>query len=177
MPNIDDIPECLDELLPEEDWIRESLFAFSELRLSMQMQSLEESSKDRKVVVPQLKDRSAWYKFCLGDKSRNVSSPCDLHDEVSADAAILNSIDVQKKTLARQFDIVLTSSCSSEEDIEDADEPFPLTDEIEEEVEATSQWQGETNVSPSTALMVSKRSSSIALFLPSTLRSYNSTRC
>lgn len=66
MPDIEDIVVCHEDLLPSAEWERDVISAFSDLRSLLARLSLTEASRERKLLVPQLKDEDAWHKFCLG---------------------------------------------------------------------------------------------------------------
>ena len=51
MPEIDDIPSCPIEFIPSEEWIRDIIHSFSELRMSLYSLGQMESSKERIIVV------------------------------------------------------------------------------------------------------------------------------
>ena len=71
MPKVDEVATCPEHYLPKPDWERDVISTFSDRRAMMNRLSLELSSRDRTVAVPQLKDERAWYKFCLGSESYN----------------------------------------------------------------------------------------------------------
>ncbi|KAJ1388259.1 hypothetical protein B484DRAFT_3071 [Ochromonadaceae sp. CCMP2298] len=68
MPQVDAILACPVEHLPSEQWQREMLYAFSELRETLYAQSQQEAGKPRRVKVPAMKDEAAWHRFCLADE-------------------------------------------------------------------------------------------------------------
>mmetsp|Transcript_7823 Transcript_7823/g.11689 ORF Transcript_7823/g.11689 Transcript_7823/m.11689 type:complete len:397 (+) Transcript_7823:1-1191(+) len=144
MPSIEEISPCPEEYLPDESWIRSTVHAFSELRLSLQGASTLESSKERKIAVPQLKDKVSWFKFCFGaDKIQNGS---EVEESSAEKRKIEEHIEIQKRELAKQFEIPMNSNyeCEDDEDIESID-----NGEV-----AVDQWTGDVKVSPSTSLML-----------------------
>jgi Survival motor neuron (SMN) interacting protein 1 (SIP1) len=68
MPEIEEVLSCHEHLLPSVEWERDVISAFSELRALLTRLSLSTASRERKLVVPQLKDEQAWLKFCLGSE-------------------------------------------------------------------------------------------------------------
>jgi hypothetical protein len=75
MPLIDDIPTCNNELLPTLNWENTMLSEFSELRSMLSVLALDERTRERKLVVPLLKDINAWHRFCLAneiDEENNI---------------------------------------------------------------------------------------------------------
>lgn len=68
MPEIEEVLSCPEHLLPSVEWERDVISAFSELRALLTRLSLSTASRERKLVVPQLKDEQAWLKFCLGSE-------------------------------------------------------------------------------------------------------------
>eukprot|EP01038_Epipyxis_sp_PR26KG_P012487 gene12487-16753_t len=78
MPEIEDIAPCPIEYQPTEEWQREILYAFSELRTNIYQLSLSESSRERKIIVPALKNGRAWQLFCFGEIDNDIY---DEHEE------------------------------------------------------------------------------------------------
>ena len=68
MPEIEEVLPCPEHLLPSVEWERDVISAFSELRALLARLSLTTASRERKLVVPQLKDEQAWLRFCLGSE-------------------------------------------------------------------------------------------------------------
>ena len=69
MPKVETVATCPEQYLPKPDWERDVIATFSELRSMMARLAEAESSKERSIPVPQLKDEKAWHKFCLGAES------------------------------------------------------------------------------------------------------------
>ena len=69
MPKVEMVASCPEQYLPKPDWERDVIATFSELRSMMARLAESESSKERSIPVPQLKDEKAWHKFCLGAES------------------------------------------------------------------------------------------------------------
>ena len=107
MPTLVDIPTCPEELIPAEDWIRSVIHSFSELRMSLNKASISDSSKERKIAVPQLKDRDSWFKFCFGD---DLSPTLTSEEEEQVQESNLGSIEVRKAKLVDQFNSILSNS-------------------------------------------------------------------
>ena len=122
MPALVDISPCPDEFVPAEDWIRSVIHSFSALRLSLNKASSSDSSKERKIVVPQLKDRESWYMFCFGDYTSPILSS-EGEDELVTDSN-LDSIEVRKAKLVDQFNSILSNAecVSSDEEDEEGEE-------------------------------------------------------
>ena len=93
MPHIEQVVECPEHLLPSAGWERDVISSFSDLRALLARLSDTESSRERKLVVPQLKNEKAWHKFCLG-------SECypDEKEEIEVDD-LTNSLDVEQRKL------------------------------------------------------------------------------
>jgi len=68
MPQLENILSCPEAYLPSEEWQHQMLYSFSELRTNLYRMSLDDSSKERKVEVPTMKDISGWHRFCLADE-------------------------------------------------------------------------------------------------------------
>ena len=66
MPILEEVPQCPKDFLPEQSWEYETLNTFSVYRQQIILLSTKKESKERKIVVPTLKDSSGWSKFCLG---------------------------------------------------------------------------------------------------------------
>lgn len=86
MPNIQEVVVCPEDLLPSAEWERDVISAFSDLRSLLSRLSLTEASRERKLLVPQLKDENAWHKFCLGTE-------CDLEEITDSDEKTGMDID------------------------------------------------------------------------------------
>ena len=80
MPEVEAIATCDSEMLPSPDWERDVISTFSELRALLSRLSQSESSRQRKQLVPQLKDELAWHKFCLGSESMEFTSSLSSSD-------------------------------------------------------------------------------------------------
>jgi len=72
MPEIADIPLCPDELLPSVDWERETLAAFSELRVLLGCFGAR-GNQHRKQAVPPMKDSQGWHRFCFGTSAESTA--------------------------------------------------------------------------------------------------------
>lgn len=99
MPEIEHVAVCPEHLLPSTEWERDVISAFSDLRELLARLSLSETSRERKLVVPQLKDEQAWHKFCLG-------SECPKDDEFKSvtnmdvdEGAVTNTLDIEQRKL------------------------------------------------------------------------------
>jgi hypothetical protein len=93
MPNIEDIVVCHEDLLPSAEWERDVISAFSDLRSLLARLSLTEASRERKLVVPQLKDEDAWHKFCLGTEY-NLEGINDSDENTGMD---IDDIDIAQR--------------------------------------------------------------------------------
>lgn len=144
MPTIESIPICPENCLPDDEWIRSIVHSFSDLRMSILRSSALDDSKERKIAVPQLKDRESWHKFCFGEDLPQC--PHIPENPVS------EYLEVKKALLVEQFDIASSSAdCTAIRD-DEGDE----AESVDNEVEPSVLWQGATKVIPSTALMVRK---------------------
>ena len=103
MPEIEEVCTCPEHLLPSAEWERDVISAFSDLRALLARLSLSEGSRERKLVVPQLKDEQAWLKFCLNSEYTQevseilpVKSSSSLHGGMDVDE---NSYDFEQRKL------------------------------------------------------------------------------
>lgn len=103
MPEIEEVCTCPEHLLPSAEWERDVISAFSDLRALLARLSLSEGSRERKLVVPQLKDEQAWLKFCLDSEYQHeaseilpVKSSSSMHGGMDVDE---NSYDFEQRKL------------------------------------------------------------------------------
>jgi hypothetical protein len=166
VPDIEEVSACPDFLLPSQEWEKDVIVAFSELRALLARLSLSAESRERKQAVPQMKDEVAWYRFCLGSEIIN-----DHDTAVERDRSIENSeateIEKRKARLAEEMGIsfgVSSSSSSADIDhnggmggVDGADEGC---DELEGDDDADAggpaypEWNGNTNAIPTTTLLL-----------------------
>lgn len=157
------LPTCDDSYLPDEQWERDILEAFSELRVFIHRQSQLEVSKERKVPVPPMKDEDAWRVFCFGKNFRfedNVATPADEDEE---------AVKRRKIELSQLFGLAMSSGDDAHEEVdEDEDEDDNSDGEGGEiavvlEDEKTSkqsaiveykEWEGPENVTPTIPLLL-----------------------
>lgn len=66
MPATEGIASCPEEFIPDGEWENHCLHSFSELRILLESEGEQVHSKDRNIVVPQLKSELAWNQFCFG---------------------------------------------------------------------------------------------------------------
>lgn len=79
---------CPNKHLPNEQWERDILFSFSELRGYIYRKNESREDKTRKVAVPAMKDSNGWMIFCLGKVdamklSTFVSNENEINDRVN----------------------------------------------------------------------------------------------
>ena len=107
MPDIEHVAVCPEHLLPSTEWERDVISAFSDLRELLARLCLSESSRERKLAVPQLKDEQAWHKFCLGSEcSQDEEFKSVINMDVDEGAAT-NTLDIEQRKLelSRSLDI------------------------------------------------------------------------
>jgi len=85
MPEIDEIPVCSDELLPDRDWKNDIIADFSNLRQLLSDLAMEEKYRERKICIPQLKDKEAWHRFCLANE-------IDIEEKKNTDSNNINDV-------------------------------------------------------------------------------------
>ncbi|CAN0511900.1 unnamed protein product, partial [Ectocarpus sp. 12 AP-2014] len=67
MPSAEPVPACPEYLLPSEEWEREVLSTFVDLRQYMRRwKATAAVSPAEREPVPALKDSTGWHIFCLG---------------------------------------------------------------------------------------------------------------
>lgn len=168
MPTINSVSLCPVEYLPSRDWERETLHQFSELRLALYNKSLVEASKERRIAVPQLKDRNAWLAFCLGDEAQVAfeSSAVIVDSTTSSE----KSVNKRKRELAVGLGIEMVELEEGEEEENaeeigneaadmDVVEPDDDNDDMDMDIETPNlpsytSWTGLRGVEPSTALIL-----------------------
>jgi hypothetical protein len=74
MPQVEDILQCPVDCLPSDEWQREMLFSFSELRAKLDTLGSDPSTRDRKIAVPPMRDSDAWHRFCFASELGVVST-------------------------------------------------------------------------------------------------------
>ena len=66
MPTVEKVDECDPTFLPDEVWVSETLYTFSELRRTISQMAEHQGNKERVVKVPPMKHRKSWKQFCFG---------------------------------------------------------------------------------------------------------------
>ena len=66
MPTVEKVDECDPTFLPDEEWVSETLYTFSELRRTISQMAEHQGNKERVVKVPPMKHRKSWKQFCFG---------------------------------------------------------------------------------------------------------------
>ena len=97
MPDIEQVVVCPEHLLPSTEWERDVIAAFSDLRELLARLSLCVASRERKLIVPQLKDEEAWHKFCLGSEYSEQGQSCSNMDIDGSTAS--NALDIEQRKL------------------------------------------------------------------------------
>ena len=129
--------------------------------------SQTDASKERKEIVPQMKDRQGWYKFCLGENSSSSASS-DTNEKDSSEATLK-----RKRQLAELLGIAMDKSTVEMEDGEELEEDGEGEDEdasSEADNEeypdlnrglahylpgsALPEWTGSCGVTPSTSVLL-----------------------
>jgi hypothetical protein len=176
MPEVEDVADCPEFLLPSQDWEREVVAAFSDLRALLARLSLSEASRERKQVVPQLKDGAAWERFCLLAEIRRVSRDREIVDrERRASMEIAeNRIDrdvlERKAKLAEEMGITMGTSdafastsasvgaCAGsgvgDENGENNDDEAKGDSDGDKPATVYPEWTGTTNADPTTSLLL-----------------------
>ena len=97
MPEIKDIKQCPESLQPSDEWVKDVMYSFSELRGVLARLLATQQNKLRVVSVPAMKDVAAWRMFCLGEGeveenegyngiAQNVEDELDQHIVMEKDA-------------------------------------------------------------------------------------------
>lgn len=84
MPQLDEILQCPPEFLPNDNWVTDTMYSFSQLRMSLERSSWKVESRERKLAVPVMKDVDAWRRFCLGAYTSDVATSLPLPTAVIA---------------------------------------------------------------------------------------------
>lgn len=168
MPTANPVSLCPVQYLPSRSWERETLHQFSQLRLALYNKSLVEASKERRVVVPQLKDRNAWLVFCLGDEAQIAFEAASVIDSTLTNEKLVNK---RKRELAVGLGIEMVELEEGEEEEEDrvvATDDMNVADQGDDnddydmEIDVDdpnlvlyyTSWTGLRGVEPSTALIL-----------------------
>ena len=152
MPEIEDVVACPERLLPSAEWERDVISAFSDLRALLARLSLSNASRERKLVVPQLKDEKAWRRFCLG-------SEYSVHEVGSSGACV--RLEQRKLDLSRSLgiadedngDMVISTEDCFQNDSDDEES----TDCLPEGLSQTCNyavWSGAEDSLPTTSLLL-----------------------
>ena len=147
IPFVEDAYLCSEDMLPSEDWENDCVKDFSDLRLYITSLSEDDVIRERKVAVPQLKDKNAWNKFCFGVEyiEAEVSS-----DSFSKKFLLNDDIQLKKKLLLTQ---VLDCASDDGNKSDDSDDGRSEENAIGRAISSTL-WHGLANVSPSLSLML-----------------------
>lgn len=177
MPDIEEVHSCPEHLLPSVEWERDVISAFSELRALLSRLSLSTASRERKLVVPQLKDEQAWLKFCLGseyptEEVLRFNDPPKLANPRGGMDVIENNVDFEQRKLelSRSLQKVLRTGGSmttstygsyephgeqTESDEDDNADDFPCVPSQSETVSNSyAVWTGIEDSLPTTSLLL-----------------------
>lgn len=155
MPEIEEVVTCPERLLPSAEWERDVISAFSDLRALLARLSLSNASRERKLVVPQLKDEKAWCRFCLG-------SEYSVNGAGSSGASV--RLEQRKLDLSRSLGIadedngdtvMSTDDCSQmvQNDSDDEDSTGNLR-EGSSQTSSYAAWTGAEDSLPTTSLLL-----------------------
>ena len=157
MPSIDPIPTCSLDLLPSVQWETNLLHEFSQLRCLLERLACDESTRERKYVVPALKDHKGWYKFCFGDNNTTSNENIDIIDNEECESDDQMKEEDHAVTLKDKKKVLLDRVLQADEDDmaceDEGIEEKAINDAILA-VEMASEWKGMTNVAPSTSLLL-----------------------
>lgn len=169
--NMSSLPICQESCLPDDQWERDILDAFSELRVFIHRQSQLEMSKVRKVLVPPMKNETAWQAFCFGKDYRFHDNTNSSNGNSSNESRNEGEEEVKRRKIELSNMLGLTTAIDGECDIngevdqdEEDDEKKSDTDIIETTdtiattvkatASATSEWEGPVDVAPTVALLL-----------------------
>ena len=155
MPQIEEVVACPERLLPSASWERDVISAFSDLRALLARLSFSNASRERKLVVPQLKDERAWRRFCL-------ASEYSVNEVESSGTSI--RLEQRKLDLSRSLGIVDEVNDDMVISTEDCSEIFHNDSDDDESTgnmqEGSSQtcsyavWSGAEDSLPTTSLLL-----------------------
>ena len=152
MPDIEEVVACPERFLPSAEWERDVISAFSDLRALLARLSLSNASRERKLVVPQLKDEMAWRRFCLGSEYSV--------DEVGSSGSSVR-LEQRKLDLSRSLGIADEDNGDMIISTVDCCETFQNDSDDESELpECSSQscsyaaWSGAEDSLPTTSLLL-----------------------
>ena len=136
MPEIEKVDSCPEHLLPSTEWERDVIVAFSDLRALLARLSLSEASRERKLVVPQLKDEQAWHKFCLGSEYDTHGRP-NIYNDMDVDEKKQlqsSSYDIEQRKLELSRSIGITISGDDVDDsVAITSDDYPCNDSDNED--------------------------------------------
>ncbi|CAM9948869.1 unnamed protein product [Ectocarpus fasciculatus] len=85
MPSTEPVPACPEYLLPSEEWEREVLSTFVDLRQYMRRwKATAAVSPAEREPVPALKDSTGWHIFCLGYADQEEDDDEDVVESAAA---------------------------------------------------------------------------------------------
>lgn len=175
------LPVCNESFLPDDQWEREILDAFSELRVFIHRQSQLEATKARKVPVPPMKDEAAWRVFCFGKNftvkdlsSSNAAQGThflpggqmsegegdgDLEDVKRRKIELTRMLGLNPDGAEDKKDTDDKDACDVEVDdddnSEDADaEPVDHAAKVPSALPVYKEWEGPADVAPTVALLL-----------------------
>ena len=167
MPEIDAIEECPEHLQPTEDWVCDVLYAFSELRLTLDRLGSDKENKERSVKVPAMKDANAWSCFCLGVPHVDDSEGGKDMEDDGAEAGDtkmdtnMNEEEQEDPLLAllqsKKRALELVDNAAMNEDgevIEERGKDKGKKNGAEEKEKSYEKWEGVYNHQPTTALLL-----------------------
>lgn len=92
MPQLDEIASCAQDLIPDDQWVQEAIYTFSELRRTLGHLAKDPVNKERTMRVPPMKHDKSWLQFCLGlepsQEKRNA-----IKEEDSGDSGAIGNFD------------------------------------------------------------------------------------
>eukprot|EP00603_Paraphysomonas_imperforata_P010621 CAMPEP_0114451594 /NCGR_PEP_ID=MMETSP0104-20121206/1066_1 /TAXON_ID=37642 ORGANISM="Paraphysomonas imperforata, Strain PA2" /NCGR_SAMPLE_ID=MMETSP0104 /ASSEMBLY_ACC=CAM_ASM_000202 /LENGTH=483 /DNA_ID=CAMNT_0001623791 /DNA_START=1 /DNA_END=1452 /DNA_ORIENTATION=+ len=101
MPKVKDIPTCHEMFLPSMEWENEVVETFSRFRQYLDKMSKDLSTRERKYVVPSMKDEASWFGFCLGGSLAEADGSAEMEAANRAKIAdtINGDVDLRKNML------------------------------------------------------------------------------
>eukprot|EP01033_Poteriospumella_lacustris_P004499 gene4499-3216_t len=131
MPEVESIPTCPESHLPSDEWERNILSTFSELRLSLAAKSAITSAA-RTIAVPSMKDRAGWIAFCL-NIDLSLSQDVIQQDLAVAFAGDSEDADISIKKRKRELAENLGIAMDAEDgEVPENDAPEASMDVVEE---------------------------------------------
>lgn len=149
MPKVNTIPACDERFLPSLDWENELIDTFSRFRQHLSELSKDISTRERKQLVPSMKDESAWFRFCLGGSLSAVDGADEEKNTLKTKVEDLleDDIDLRKNML-------LASLVDAQKESDDNVEYLNIESEEGEVIEKISEVEYESAVKPSNQLLL-----------------------